>query len=261
MPSVDLDVDLIQALDDASVRAVPAGEAQDIGGWLVRHTSGLGTRRVNSVLAREHDDGADLDDKLAAVERFYAEREQPARFQITPACQPPELPELLRARGYALESPTLVQRAELEPLAAAPIPPGTTTDVAPHPGPVWWTTWHEAIGIDPARLGAVADLLGRIQQPAAFVTVSVNGAAAAVAMGVLDESWVGIFNMATLPEQRRRGSARTALAALAAWAVAHRATHAYLQVELDNPPAVHLYRGAGFIDVYRYVYLRLPARP
>ncbi|HWK18853.1 MAG TPA: GNAT family N-acetyltransferase [Solirubrobacteraceae bacterium] len=89
----------------------------------------------------------------------------------------------------------------------------------------------------------------------AFVTVTIDEAEASVAFGVLDGHRLGIFNMATLPVQRRRGAGRTALTALAAWARDRGADVGYLQVELDNAPALELYRTAGFEHAYRYVYL------
>jgi ribosomal protein S18 acetylase RimI-like enzyme len=90
--------------------------------------------------------------------------------------------------------------------------------------------------------------------------VSIDDIAAAVALGVLEDRWLGIFNMATLPTLRRRGAGRAALAALARWAAERGATTGYLQVDLDNQPATRLYRDAGFIESYRYVYLNRDPR-
>jgi len=63
--------------------------------------------------------------------------------------------------------------------------------------------------------------------------------------------------MYTLAEARRRGHARTLLAAMAGWALAQGAAHAYLQVERDNPAALTVYRRAGFTTVHGYHYRTL----
>lgn len=76
-----------------------------------------------------------------------------------------------------------------------------------------------------------------------------------MALGVLEDRWLGIFNMATLPQMRRRGAGRAGLVALAGWAVERDAATGYLQVDLDNSPALNLYRSIGFEHAYRYVYL------
>ncbi len=109
--------------------------------------------------------------------------------------------------------------------------------------------------IDGARAPAVADLFDRVSLQTAFVTVTVENVDAAVALGVLDGDWLGVFNMATLPQLRRRGAGRAALVGLADWAGQKGATTSYLQVDLDNRPALDLYRAVGFRHAYRYAYL------
>jgi ribosomal protein S18 acetylase RimI-like enzyme len=42
------------------------------------------------------------------------------------------------------------------------------------------------------------------------------------------------------------------------WAWEHGATHAYLQVDAENRPAISVYRKFGFVDAYTYHYLGLP---
>jgi ribosomal protein S18 acetylase RimI-like enzyme len=76
----------------------------------------------------------------------------------------------------------------------------------------------------------------------------------AVGRVVADNGWAGVFGMATLPQARGKGSARTVLAALADWAGAHKADRMYLQVEWDNILAFRLYDRAGFGEVCSYHY-------
>jgi len=246
---------LIDALDEVAARAVPATEVRDIGGWLARRSPGLSTRRANSVLARTHGGAIDLEGKLSAVESFYGELAAPARYQITPVSQPPRLEALLLARGYTIESPTAVRTCALRALVTAPIAPGGSSDITSAPTETWWATWQSSLGLDSKHAMVVSALFGRVQQPTAFVTVTIDDTPAGVALGILEDRWLGIFNMTTLPGLRRRGAARTALAALARWGQQHSATTGYLQVDLHNHSAARLYRDAGFIDSYRYAYL------
>src|SRR5207244_8767855 len=62
---------------------------------------------------------------------------------------------------------------------------------------------------------------------------------------------VAITSMATLPEARRRGCARSILRALAGWA-RERDAALCLAVEATNTPARTLYEGVGFAPVYAY---------
>ena len=244
----------IAALEEVAARAVPPGEVCEIGGWLARFTGDLPARRANSVLARAHA-GPDAEATLAAVERFYAERGRPARFQVTPASRPEGLRALLRRRGYALESPTDVWVGALAGAAALRPAPGARVALAPEPGAGWWEAWRTTLGISHERTAGPAALFGRLRLPTAFVAVGLDSTVAAVGMGVCDGRWLGIFNMATRPQLRRCGAGRTVLAALARWASSYGATDAYLQVDVTNHRARALYRLAGLNAAYRYAYL------
>jgi GNAT superfamily N-acetyltransferase len=76
----------------------------------------------------------------------------------------------------------------------------------------------------------------------------------AVGRAVADAGWAGVFGVATLPEARGKGAARTVLAALAGWAGAQQADRMYLQVEGDNVRAHRLYETMGFRELCAYHY-------
>lgn len=250
-----VDATFIGAMDAVAARALPATEVRDIGGWLARSTPGSATKRANSVWPRAHDREHGLEAKLASVERFYSRRGLPARYQISPASLPGGLERVLLRRGYTVGTPTGVQRCDLAAITAERTAPRAAVRIDPTPSSAWWATWQAALGASSARCAAVAALFDRVPGERAFVTVTIDRTDGSVAFGVLDGRWLGIFNMATLPARRRRGAGRTALTALAAWARDRGADVGYLQVELDNAPALELYRAAGFEDAYRYVYL------
>jgi N-acetylglutamate synthase len=254
-----MDLTQIAALEDAAYRALPATELMELDGWQLRATPGLSTKRANSVLARDHADADELAGKLDRVERFYAGHGLPARFQLCPASRPTGLADVLRERGYEALAPTAVHLAPLDRAGAATTAPtaAATTAVAitGRPTEGWWRTWRTALGRGPERLPHVAALFARIDQETAFAVVSLDGEEVAVGLGVRDGSRLGIFNMATRPEHRRRGGADRVLGELMRWGHGRGATTAYLQVQLDNAPALALYARAHFREAYRYRYL------
>jgi N-acetylglutamate synthase len=254
-----MDLTLIAALEDAAFRALPAAELMELGGWQLRATPGLATKRANSVLARDHADSDELAGKLDGVERFYAGRRLPARFQLCPASRPAGLADALRERGYETLAPTAVHLAPLEhagPATAAPTTAAATAvAITGRPTEAWWRTWRAALGLGPERPPHVAGLFARIDQETAFAVVSLDGEEVAVGLGVRDGPRLGIYNMATRPEHRRRGGADVVLGALMRWGHGRGATTAYLQVQLDNAPALALYSRAHFREAYRYRYL------
>jgi GNAT superfamily N-acetyltransferase len=151
--------------------------------------------------------------------------------------------------------------------ALAQAPPDATmpgVELTAQATDAWWSTWAAAlVGRRTVHQrswpGPVAELMQRIATPCTFAVVATGGERSAVGMGVVDGQWLGIFNMATVPEYQRRGAAGAALAALLSWGREQGASRAYLQVGFDNVAALRLYERAGFGEAYRYEYLTAPA--
>lgn len=93
-----------------------------------------------------------------------------------------------------------------------------------------------------------------VERPCAYASAMSGDDVIAVGRVVADNGRAGVFGMATLPQARGRGAARTVLAALADWASANEADRMYLQVECDDLPAFRLYDRAGFGEVCDYHY-------
>src|SRR5947209_12914400 len=84
----------IERIERLAFRAWPAGEVQECDGWTLRSTHGV-THRANSVWCRRAGHMFQLQEKIEAVEAFYAARLRPSIFQLFPASQPPLLDDVL----------------------------------------------------------------------------------------------------------------------------------------------------------------------
>ena len=71
-------------------------------------------------------------------------------------------------------------------------------------------------------------------------------------------SEVYIYDLGVAATHRRRGVATALLARLLVWAWERSATHAYLQVDAENAPALAVYRKFGFATAYTYHYRGRP---
>ena len=91
--------------------------------------------------------------------------------------------------------------------------------------------------------------LDRVRIPCAYARSE-----AAAGRGTLHGEWLGIYELATLPEARRRGAASAIVGALAAWGAARGARPAYLMVEEGNAPAHAMYARLGIRRAYGYSY-------
>ena len=112
--------------------------------------------------------------------------------------------------------------------------------------------WAELRDVTEPHRAALAARLARVEAVGAVVRRGTTPIG--VGLGVRDGDLVGIFNVATRPEDQRRGHATRITESLMAWGAGQGATMAYLQVEVSNPGAAALYRGLGFNTVRRYHY-------
>jgi N-acetylglutamate synthase len=258
-----MSITLIHCIEELAANAWPAAVVQVVDGWRLRFNWGV-TSRANSVWPNEAGDGPGLDERIATAEDFYARRGLRPRFQMCPAAQPPGLDEALARRGYAGVAHTSVQVADIEAVVArAERPPGSLRPrrsvQVDELDDVWFDTYAEGAGMAAHERAMRRGILERIGPRAGYALARIDDEPVAVGLGVAERGWAGIFCMETLPAFRRQGAATAVLGALAQWGQAQGATRMYLQVMLNNPPALGLYRGAGFEPLYEYFYREGPA--
>ncbi|HEV3117486.1 MAG TPA: GNAT family N-acetyltransferase, partial [Gemmataceae bacterium] len=223
-----MDFALVRRLDELAARALPAHFVQELDGWRLRHQPLTVIRRANSVWPADH--GAmPMAEKLVAVEHFYRSRKLLPSYQISPASRPSNLDAVLQERGYSLETPTLVQVADLSHdrgSSAADLHRVTVLDA---PTERWLAANSEVQNLGPSEADARSEILGAIGSKAAYAVVDRAGRPTAVGRAVLEDDWVGIFGMGTHPSQRRKGAATSVLLALRRWGQERGARRAYLQ--------------------------------
>jgi len=243
------DLEMIAALERASLRAWPPRETERLHGWQLRH-GGARSRRLNSAQTSHFDGCVDVASAIDAVERWYAGRGRPACFHLTDAARPSGLDRALAARGYGVVTPTSVLLAETDAIPGAG---SAEVELAAGAGP----DVLDAI-CDPAWPAAIRRereaLFARIAPAHRFAIARIGGRPAASGLCVVDGELAGLFSMRTQPAFRRRGLATALLLRLVGWARGAGARRLFLQVEDDNAPALGLYRRFGFARVYGYRY-------
>lgn len=239
----------IRRLEELALNAWPALQTLHLNGWVLRFANGY-TRRANSVNPLYAPSG-DLSATLDAAEAHFARRGLPPVFKLTPASQPSELEAALAARGYAEDARTSVQTLDLRGRDfAAP----NLTHIAPAVTDDWLSAVYALAAIPERHRPTLRQMLSLLAPAAAFATLAEGGQVVACGLAVLEAGHVGLFDLVTDPAHRRQGHARRLILDLLAWAQAQGAHTSYLQVMLNNPPALALYAGLGYQEQYQYWY-------
>ncbi|SCL65660.1 Acetyltransferase (GNAT) family protein [Micromonospora citrea] len=237
-------------LELAADEAWPAAVRGRLGGWLLRAADGW-TGRANSALP-VGDPDRPLPAALDAVERWYADLGLPAMVN-TPLPLAAPVGAELDARGWGARPPVLVQTVPLAALPpATPAPAGSPpVELAAAPSDDWLAVAAGRKGGLPDAARHVLTAVGQVR----FAHVYADGTLVAVGRGTVTGQgrWLGLSLIEVLPEARRQGLAGRIIRALVDWGAATGASHAFLQVEQRNTPAVALYRSLGFTTHHTYL--------
>ena len=244
----------LKRVEEAGLNALQTQRQLFYDGWLLRVSPGKAkrARSVNPCFGST----LPLARKIPYCERIYAERGLPVLFRITPFTAPPDLETELAARGYGAFQPTRVQLTRLDHPPETPPVHGVDL-MTPTPA-----TFAEAVGelqeTSAEQRAAFLERLTHTPLTTRNVIAVTDGQAVGTGTVMLEDGLAGVFTMGTAPDVRGRGIASAILATMLRWAWEHGATHAYLQVDAENRPAISVYRRFGFVDAYTYHYRGRP---
>ena len=243
----------IRRIEELSLNAWPALRQMSLDGWLLRFADGC-TRRCNSVQPL-YPGTMDIRRKIQACADHYARQNLPLIFKMTDAVEPADLNAILERAGFASTARTSVQVCGLDGL-----PSGDPRAITCHDHPTsQWIDFTRFDYADPpipveSQKRVLKAIVSSIVPAANFGAVIEDDEIRAAGLAICEGSWVGLFDIATAPEHRRRGYARRLVNGVLDWGRVHGATNAYLQVILDNAPALRMYESLGFREQYQYWY-------
>lgn len=223
----------IRATEHAAALAWPGTEQAWMGGWLLRAAHGH-THRANSAvpLALHAALGA-----LPDIVGWYTAR------GVTPLLSIPD--RLLRLPGTVesqLETYVMVRDVP------ASVPASASAVLSPRPDDDWLRLYRRDVPVDVLTAVVGGEVVfGRLGD-AAVGRAALTGDADGI-------RWVGLSAVRVADDRRRRGHAATLCSTLLAWAAAHGASRAYVQVLVDNVAAVRLYESMGFTTQHRSRYV------
>jgi ribosomal protein S18 acetylase RimI-like enzyme len=192
-----------------------------------------------------------VDEKIDACEKLYSDRHLDTVFKLTAASYPAGLDRILSARGYVLEPGCAVQTLDLQNGIAKLDDPEITlsSDVSNE----WLSAFCQMSDLDQRKKETAEQMLLNIVPQKRLESISDDEKGIiACGIAVLQGDYVGMFDIVTDKDFRRRGNGRQLVSSLLQWAKENGARRAYLQVTSDNEEALSLYSALGFIEAYRY---------
>lgn len=222
----------IRATEHAAALAWPGIEQQWIDGWLLRGAGGY-THRANSAVPLGVDAGLDA---VPAIVDWYVRRSQTPWLSVPDRLLP--LPATVSAH---LETVVMVRD-----LPAGE--PDETVTFAPSPDARWLRIYEREVPVDVLSAVVDGDVVFATRGDAAVGRAAVTSAPDGT-------RWAGISAVRVAQNRRREGHARALCSALMAWASERGAARCYVQVVVDNAPALALYELLGFSAQHRARYL------
>ncbi|HTW35880.1 MAG TPA: GNAT family N-acetyltransferase [Rhizomicrobium sp.] len=239
--------DAVRRIEEHLMNSWPSLRTVMFDGWVFREAMGY-TKRANSAMAL-HARGrfaATLDE----AERFYTAAGGPTIFRLTPLAGA-EPDGILADRGYGVVDETIVMTTALADIA----PSDGAVTIAQDVTEIWERGYADAHALTSDARRAHRAILERIAPfSKGFAVTWEEGRPVAFGLGVIERGHLGLFDIVTAPDARRKGAARRLVGALMRWGAEKDATTAWLGVIADNERAKPLYAQLGFREIYRYHY-------
>lgn len=244
MDHVD-DITLTRSLEERLVNVWPAVTTLMMDGWVVRFANGY-SGRANSASALVPGATVNLQ-FLTHIEALYRAEGLKPQFRISPLAGD-GVEAFLLAQGYRVKDEAQSMTVTL-----------TTTqerDARVHIASAPDDAWLNGISVrqepskrSPAHLLAI---VSRVKLPYACATLRENGTDLGFAYSAIDRGFAEIGLVMVDEKARGNGLGRAIMTSLMQWAATQGATHAFLQVDANNTPALRLYESLGFRRAYRY---------
>ena len=249
MQAHPMEIHMIRQIEELSLNAWAANQTVALDGWILRFTNGY-TRRANCVIPL-YPGNQPLTEKISSCEDLYTSKNLPVIFKMTSASQPADLDGELANRGYIFDAETSVQALSL---ASNNFQFSPEVDLRDRPDETWFENLYRMAAITEKNRPTLQKIFSNIIPTQCYASIRSGDQIIACGLGVMQSGYIGLFDIITDPHYRNQGCAHKLIQSLLAWGQSQQTGFAYLQVMLNNLPALGLYQSLGFIEKYRYWY-------
>lgn len=240
----------IRKIEEMSMNAWPALQTVLFDGWVLRFANGY-SKRANSVNPI-YESTLDIHEKIINCEQVYHSKNLPTIFKITDGPVQVTYDELLSGRGYEKHDETSLRTLSLNkynPIISDHLQDEGTFTAEWIKNYLTCADIHEVETVQTIQM-----MLSHIVSPKVCAILKMDDEVVACGYGVIENGYVGIFDIIVKESQRGHGYGQTLVEGILGLAKRKGAQTAYLQVMCRNKVADWLYEKLGFEEVYRYWY-------
>lgn len=253
---------LTQQFEQLSFNACPSQKTIFYDGWVIRLSDGV-SKRANSVnpifppVITEFQ-STSVEQKIQFCEKVYQAHNLPTVYKLSQHTYPTHLDSLLAEYGYQFVGLTSVQTLSLnnfdERFVIAKKIQNVEIDIQTDCNELWLSDFLTFNGYSADKRQGFFNILHSIALPTAFVTLTIDEQRIGCGLGVIEDGFMGLFDLAIDQSYRGKGYGRQLVYHLVSYAKENNCHTAYLQVILDNHIALNLYHSIGFKEQYQYWY-------
>lgn len=241
---------MILKIEKLSINAWPALQTSFYDGWVLRFSQGY-TKRANSINPI-YSSTIDINTKLKICEKIYFAMGLPVVYKLTETSYPSNIDDILEADGYDKVDKTSVLTLILADFNNNKI---KGLEIEFEFSQDWIDSFAACSNCnEQLTLDVMAKMLKNISGNKICVKMNVNNEIVACGFGVIEDNYVGIFDIIVKPGKRGKGYGKTIMTGILGEAQNQKVEIAYLQVVVGNSIAENLYSKLGFKEVYQYWY-------
>ena len=244
---------MYKSIEEITLNTWPAEQSVVMNGWILRTASGY-TKRANSVnpLYGAEESYADTLERIKLAELYYENAGLQPVFKITPFIQPANLDDILADRGYAIVQPSSVRLLDLEQLTVPES--GYSIQIQDKLSIEWLDAFTELDELSQEKRNTLTRMLSASHLQQGYALLLEKGIPISCGFGVIQQGYIGIYDIVTAPLYRRQGKAKQLLLELLLWGRSQGASSSFLQVVQNNHGASALYDQLGYKEIYQYWY-------
>ena len=236
-------------LEELSINAWPAIHTLLYDGWVIRLSNGYGNR-ANSV-SPLYPSKINLDEKIAYCDGFFSRHNLPVAYKLVGCKEHEGLESRFEKIGYKKINETSVQTCEIAGMTGKNPEGIIITENFDEP---WIKSVIEFNKIEEQHVQAFRAILKNIAMEKFVVCKEAAGEIVGCGYGAIGGGYAGVFDIVVRESFRGKGYGREIVESIHREAYKRGAEKAFLQVMLNNPVALNLYKKLGYKEAYKYWY-------